>query len=112
MKEDELLKQGKNLLEQWNAPIGKIGFSLKANVPTELVDGDEVRISWDGYEFSGVVKEEGEMWVIKRSKASFWYYLINWKIFDVVKAREAMEYKFPDKDLSVKELWKWCKEGK
>lgn len=50
--------------------------------------------------------------LFKRRKAKFGYYLINWKLFNVVTLVEAMTYEFPDEKMKIKDMWKWCKEGK
>lgn len=49
------------------------------------------------------------MFGIKKPKLSFIDYVIGLKI-GYFKPSTVMLYQIPDKDITIKELWKWCKE--
>lgn len=45
-----------------------------------------------------------------KSKPSFWWYLIVVKWLMIPTHRDTLRYEMPDVNLTIKELWYWCKE--
>lgn len=45
-----------------------------------------------------------------KSKPSFWWYLIVVKWLMIPTHRDVLRYEMPDVNLTIKELWHWCKE--
>lgn len=47
---------------------------------------------------------------LTKSKPSFWWYLIVVKWLMIPTHRDTLRYEMPDDNLTIKELWHWCKE--
>lgn len=49
---------------------------------------------------------------LTKSKPSFWWYLIVVKWLMIPRPHQILNYEMPDENLTIKELWHWCKEDK
>ncbi|MCD5183864.1 hypothetical protein IV471_00960 [Enterococcus gallinarum] len=47
---------------------------------------------------------------LTKSKPSFWWYLIVVKWLMIPRPHQILNYEMPDENLTIKELWHWCKE--
>lgn len=49
---------------------------------------------------------------LTKSKPSFWWYLIVVKWLMIPRPHQIFNYEMPDENMTIKELWHWCKEDK
>lgn len=47
---------------------------------------------------------------LEKTKPRFLWYLITARILGIMRPSDVFFYEMPDDNLTIKELWHWCKE--